>query len=89
MPRSNNFIEAMVKGIHGITLELSDQEVNLHGFAENMHQAGISCAERIIADGMTHHFLSYGESKKDCWYKFDGTTGKYGDCNGVGGIYGK
>ena len=88
MPRSSNFIGEIVNGIHGTALKLSDQEINLHEFVERMHQDNIRCAERIIADGKVYHFASYG-TNKNFWYSFDGTTGKYGDCNVIGRAYGE
>ncbi|MES2252456.1 MAG: hypothetical protein V4482_02065 [Pseudomonadota bacterium] len=77
----------MISQIHISSLKLSDSEINTHAFAENMHQAGISCAERIIADGKPHHFVSYGTNRDYC-YIFDGTTGTYGTST-TGELYAK
>ena len=70
----------MINQIHISSLKLSDEEIKTHAFAQSMHQDGISCAERIIADGKTHYFISYGKVDKECWYRLNcyGLTGAYG-----------
>ena len=82
-----NFIDAIVKS-NGSFTQLTDHTINIHGFLEAMSRDNIGCSEWIAADGKVHHFKCY-RTAKACWYAFNGTAGEYGDCNDIGGIYGK